>query len=97
MIRLALLLAIGVPAAAQIPPQTEADGYTRYELLEPGSSKFRILYEVTATTPGATAYYNPIRTGSVATDERVTDRGLRGPPVDYLYRRRSQRAAVGAP
>ena len=81
MIRLALLLAISVPAAAQVPAQTEADGYTRYELLEPGSSKFRILYEVTATTPGATAYYNPIRTGSVATDERVTDRATGKPLV----------------
>lgn len=74
MIRLALLLALGAPLSAQVPAQTEADGYTRYELLAPGSSKFRILYEVTATTPGATAYYNPIRTGSVATDERVTGR-----------------------
>lgn len=81
MMRLALLLAIGMPAAAQVPAQTEADGYTRYELLEPGSSKFRILYEVTATTPGATAYYNPIRAGSVATDERVTDRATGKPLV----------------
>lgn len=81
MMRLALRLAIGMPAAAQVPAQTEADGYTRYELLEPGSSKFRILYEVTATTPGATAYYNPIRTGSVATDERVTDRATGKPLV----------------
>lgn len=55
-------------------PQTETDAYTRYELLAPGSGKFRILYEVTATTAGATHYFNPIRTGSVATDERVVDR-----------------------
>jgi hypothetical protein len=68
------LLALAAPAAAQSPPaQTEADAYTRYELLAPGSAKFRILYEVTATTPGATAYFNPIRAGSVASDERVTD------------------------
>lgn len=71
------LAGAGVAAAqapAEPPRQTEADGYTRYELLAPGSGKFRILYEVTATTPGATAYFNPIRTGSIATDERVTDR-----------------------
>ena len=72
----ALVMGI-VPASAstapQTPRQTEADGYTRYELLEPGSGKFRIIYEVTATTPGATAYFNPIREGSVATDERVLD------------------------
>ena len=54
--------------------QTEADAYTRYELLAPGSGKFRIIYEVTATTPGAIHYFNPIRKGSIATDERVLDR-----------------------
>ncbi|HEY7575083.1 MAG TPA: hypothetical protein VIB08_07965, partial [Thermoanaerobaculia bacterium] len=48
--------------------------YTRYELLAPGTSQFRILYEVTAIAPGATVFFNPIRKGSVATDERVTDR-----------------------
>jgi hypothetical protein len=56
------------------PRQTESDAYTRYELLAPGSGKFRIIYEVTATTPGATYYFNPIRKGSIATDESVVDR-----------------------
>lgn len=55
-------------------PQTQADDYTRYELLVPGSGKFRILYDVTATTSGATHFFNAIRKGSIATDERVTDR-----------------------
>jgi hypothetical protein len=72
-------------AAAQAPrpaPQTESDAYTRYELLAPGSARFRIIYEVTATTPGATYYFNPIRKGSVATDERVTDRAT-GKPLEF--------------
>jgi hypothetical protein len=56
------------------PRQTQSDDYTRYELLVPGSGKFRILYEVTATTPGATQFFNAIRTGSVASDEFVWDR-----------------------
>src|SRR3990170_2219762 len=60
-------------AGAQSARQTDADHYTRYELLAPGSGKFRILYEVTATTAGATHFFNPIRRGSVASDERVTD------------------------
>ncbi len=60
--------------AAQAPRQTESDAYTRYELLAPGSAKFRIIYEVTANTPGAQYYFNPIRKGSVATDESVIDR-----------------------
>ncbi len=53
--------------------QTQADDYTRYELLDPSSASFRILYEVTATTPGARYFWNPIRKGSVASNESVTD------------------------
>ena len=70
-----ILVGVGMSARAQAPPrQTESDAYTRYELLAPGSAKFRITYEVTATTAGATYYFNPIRKGSVATDESVSDR-----------------------
>ncbi len=65
------LMAGAVPAYAQ---QTDADAYTRYELLAPESHKFRVLFEITATRPGATTYYNPIRQGSAASDERVIDR-----------------------
>ncbi|HEX5261930.1 MAG TPA: hypothetical protein VFW13_00275 [Phenylobacterium sp.] len=71
----AVVLAVGSGAAAQTPkpaPQ-EANGYTRYELLAPGSAKFRIIYDITAVRPGATAFFNPIRKGSIASDERVTD------------------------
>ena len=53
--------------------QLEEDPYTRYELLDPHSGKFRILYQVTAHEPGATSYFNPIRKGSIASDERMTD------------------------
>ena len=70
-----VLTLITSPIHAQSPaPQTEADAYTRYELLAPGSAKFKIIYEVTATTSGATSYFNPIRKGSVATEESVFDR-----------------------
>jgi hypothetical protein len=70
-----ILLAVVVAGAARAAPvQTDDGAYTRYELLAPASHKFRIVYDITATTPGARAYYNPIRTGSIATDERVTDR-----------------------
>jgi len=78
----ALLLAtatLAAQASPELPRQTEADAYTRYELLAPGSAKFRIVYEVTATTPGARYYFNPIRKGSVASDERVTDRATGAP------------------
>jgi hypothetical protein len=62
---------VAVPTSA--PIQTETDEYTRYELLAPETSSFAIRYEVTASTPGAKYYYNPIRKGSVASDESVTD------------------------
>ena len=62
--------------------QTETDEYTRYELLAPGSSKFKITYEVTATTAGAKYYYNPIRKGSTATEESVLD-AMTGKPLKF--------------
>ncbi len=67
-----LLPAQGTPTSAA--RQTDADSYTRYELLAPNSGAFRISYEVTATTPGATHYFNSIRTGSLVSDEAVFDR-----------------------
>jgi hypothetical protein len=53
--------------------QTEADEYTRYELLAPETASFKIFYEVSATTQGAKFFYNPIRKGSAASDESVHD------------------------
>jgi hypothetical protein len=84
--RLAVVLGAAMAAptmAAQSPPaQTESDAYTRYELLAPGTAKFRIIYEVTASTSGATHYFNPIRKGSIATDESVFDRST-GKPLQF--------------
>ncbi len=79
---LAALVVAQALAAQAVPRQTEGDAYTRYELLAPGSAKFRIIYEVTATTPGATWYFNPIRKGSVASDESVLDRAT-GKPLAF--------------
>ncbi|MEO8500894.1 MAG: hypothetical protein ABI565_08255, partial [Vicinamibacteria bacterium] len=75
-------------AVAQSPPaakprQTQADDYTRYELLGPASASFRILYEVTATTPGAKYFWNPIRKGSVASNESVSD-PTNGKPLKFI-------------
>lgn len=83
------------PAALAAPPdskddvyfptaatQTEADEYTRYELLAPESASFRIYYEVSATTAGAKFFYNPIRKGSSASEESVLDAAL-GTPLHF--------------
>jgi len=83
--RLVVALGIALTATsawAQAARQTESDAYTRYELLAPGSAKFRIVYEVTATTEGATYYFNPIRKGSVASNESVYDRAT-GKPLPF--------------
>lgn len=84
MIRFAAPIAVVVvciAAPAFAAPQ-EINAYTRYELLAPGSGKFRIIYDVTAARPGATAYFNPIRKGSIATDESVVDMAT-GKPLEF--------------
>ncbi|MFL6569853.1 MAG: hypothetical protein ACJ8LI_11850, partial [Chthoniobacterales bacterium] len=43
---------------------------------------FKITYEVTATTSGAKAFFNPIRKGSVASDEAVFDM-MTGEPLKF--------------
>jgi hypothetical protein len=76
----------GAPAAAssasEAGRQTETDAYTRYELLTPESASFAIRYQVTATTAGAKYYFNPIRKGSVASDESVMD-AMTGEPLQF--------------
>src|SRR5277367_2358789 len=74
-----LLLAASICSGEDAPyfptaaTQTEAGEYTRYELLAPETASFKIYYEVAATTAGAKFFYNPIRKGSAASDERVVD------------------------
>ena len=68
---------------AAAPRQTQSDDYTRYELLDPPSASFRIVYEVTATTPGARFFWNPIRKGSVASNESVSD-PTNGKPLKFI-------------
>src|SRR3984957_11546724 len=92
---ISLCLPLWSPADAQAPQpakdglyfaaaagQTEADEYTRYELLAPESASFKIYYEVSATTAGAKFFYNPIRKGSASSDESVYDAML-GTPLHF--------------
>jgi len=62
--------------------QGETDEYTRYELSAPETSSFKIYYEVTATTAGAKYFYNPIRKGSTASEEKVLD-AMSGKPLHF--------------
>jgi hypothetical protein len=79
---LAAAFCLALPFHAVAAGQTEADEYTRYELLAPETASFKIYYEVAATTAGAKFYYNPIRKGSSASDESVHDAML-GTPLHY--------------
>jgi hypothetical protein len=85
----AILLAVAPAAHAQstspaspIIESHEGDDYTRYELLAPDSAQFNIVYEVTATRPGARFYFNVIRKGSEASDEAVFDQ-MTGQPLPF--------------
>ncbi len=74
--------------------QTQADGYTRYELLEPSTQSFRIIYDVTATAAGATHFFNPIRKGSEPTVHSVTDLAS-GKPLEWRLVTSEDAAAAG--
>jgi hypothetical protein len=74
-----VLLALAMPLVAQ---NRSEDEYTRYELLAPDTSSFKIVYDVTAVTPGATFFFNPIRPGSIATDESIVDL-MTGAPLKF--------------
>src|SRR5215472_16844722 len=78
----ALLAQEQAATSAAAAKQTEADEYTRYELLAPDSASFKIVYEVSAATAGAKVFYNPIRKGSVASDEAVFD-AMTGEPLHF--------------
>lgn len=68
-----VLTLMATPLFAQ-SRQTQADAFTRYELLAPSSESFRITYYVSASTEGATRFYNQIRPGSEPDVHGVYDR-----------------------
>lgn len=74
----ALLLLVATTSFAQ----NRSDEYTRYELLAPDTASFKIIYDVTAVTPGAKFFFNPIRRGSLASDESVIDL-MSGQPLEF--------------
>lgn len=53
--------------------QTQIDSYTQYELLDPESQSFRIIYDVSGTASGATYYWNTLRKGSEHVVDAVWD------------------------
>ncbi len=49
------------------------DQLTVYELLAPSTHKFAIIYDVSQPLEGAKYFFNPIRKGSVVSEEKVLD------------------------
>jgi hypothetical protein len=80
-VAIGLGLLLTAPSTALGQNRSE-DEYTRYELLGPETASFKIVYDVTAVTAGATHFFNPIRIGSVATDESVIDL-MTGAPLTF--------------
>lgn len=86
--------ALAAPVAAHAIQQTSQDEYTLYELLAPETASFKITYEVTATTAGAERFWNPIRKGSVASNEAVFDM-MTGAPLKFAQVTGAQARAHG--
>jgi hypothetical protein len=82
------------PPASPILERHEGDDYTRYELLAPDTAQFKIVYEVTATRPGARLYFNVIRKGSEASDEAVFDQ-MTGQPLPFKVVSGAEARAAG--
>jgi hypothetical protein len=70
---LTLLLVAGGPVFA-------SDVLTVYELLAPSTHQFSIVYDMSTAVEGSPYLFNPIRNGSVASDERVID-AVTGKPL----------------
>ena len=79
---IAALLLVVCSCAPALAQNRSEDEYTRYELLAPDTASFKILYDVTAVTPGARFFFNPIRKGSEASDESVIDL-MTGAPLKF--------------
>jgi len=77
-----LLLVLSLASTSSFAQNRSEDEYTRYELLAPDTASFRITYDVTAVTPGAKFFFNPIRKGSLASDESVIDL-MTGAPLKF--------------
>jgi len=65
-----VILAVSSVASAQ---SAFADGYARYELLDPTSSSVKVTLDISATTAGAKDFITPIPAGSTARDVSAID------------------------
>jgi hypothetical protein len=69
------------------------DAYTEYQLLEPGSGAFRIMFQPLQTRAGATEIVNATRGGSEGGDVEVYDPRT-GKPVEFTYEKNANNPDV---
>jgi len=81
---LLLSVALAAPATAQGQPYYSHDNHTEYDLLEPSSHAFAIVYFLTERRPGATVVLNQTRSGSAGSDISVFDPAT-GEPLKFEY------------
>jgi hypothetical protein len=89
MNKLAVLFALSVPGWA-------ASELTVYQLLEPSTHAFEIVYDTAVTKEGAAYLVNPVRPGSSASKESVIDLAT-GKPLEFTTVKGRDAKAYGAP
>ena len=90
----ALAAAGAAPALAQGQPYYAHDNHTEYDLLEPSSHSFAIVYFLTERRPGATVVLNQTRSGSAGSDISVFD-PVTGDPLKFEYMTGAELTADG--
>jgi len=77
-----ILLTVLFSKVALGQSQRSEDEYTRYELLDPTTQSFRIVYDVSAVSAGVQYYFNTLRKGSEHKVDAVIDRAT-GKKLDW--------------
>jgi hypothetical protein len=91
-----LALATAGPAAAQGQPYYAHDNHTEYDLLDPSSHAFAIVYFLTERRVGATVVLNQTRSGSAGSDISVFD-PVSGEPLKFEYLTGAELTGDGTP
>jgi hypothetical protein len=83
-------------AAAQNQPFYSHDNHTEYDLLDPSTHRFAIVYFLTERRVGATVVLNQTRSGSAGSDIAVFD-PMSGDPLKFEYLTGAELSADGTP
>ena len=99
VLRFLPLLLVGIvstvtPAAGQGQPFYSHDNHTEYDLLDPATHQFAIVYFLTERRVGATVVLNQTRSGSAGSDIAVVD-PVTGDPLKFEYMSGAELTADG--